>query len=228
MMLETLPVPDKTKPRTNPVALKAAAAPEVSPALAAVIQQIAEPVATIPVPPALAMPAPKLPPAAAPAASAIMPVTKETTMDATINTAADQAQADAKTMFAEAGDRAQTAMAKGSQSIEEMNAFAKGNLEAVVESTKIYAKGIEAMGQDAAAFAKKSFEDATAAFKSMAAVKSPTDFFKLQSDFARTAFDAMVAETSKSTEKMVKLAGEVAQPISNRVALASEKMKIAA
>ena len=40
--------------------------------------------------------------------------------------------------------------------------------------------------------------------------------------------DAMVAETSKSTELMLKLANDVAQPISNRVALAAEKVRAAA
>ena len=52
--------------------------------------------------------------------------------------------------------------------------------------------------------------------------------FKLQSDYVRSAFDSIVAETSKNTEAMLKLAGEVAQPISNRVAVAAEKVKIAA
>ena len=77
----------------------------------------------------------------------------------------------------------------------------------------------------AVAKSTKMFEEATAAFKTLASVKSPTEFMKLQSDFVRGAFDAMVAETSRSTETMLKLAGEVAQPISNRMAVAAEKMK---
>ena len=84
------------------------------------------------------------------------------------------------------------------------------------------------MGQDAAEFGRKQFEEATAAFKTLATVKSPTEFLKLQSDFVRSSFDALVAETSRSTETVLKLAGEVAQPISNRFAVAAEKMKTAA
>ncbi len=156
------------------------------------------------------------------------PKKKETKMENTIKATADKAQDQAKTMLADANTRAKSAMEKSSKMVEEMNAFGKGNVEAMVEASKIYAKGVESMGQDAAAFAKKQYEDATAAFKSMSSVKSPTEFFKLQSDFARSSFDAMVAQTSKSTEKMIKLAGEVAQPISNRASLAAEKIKIAA
>ena len=155
------------------------------------------------------------------------PIAKEITVEPMMN-AADDVQAKAKTMFADAGDRAKGAMEKGAKMIEEMNDFGKGNVEAVIESTKIAARGIETMGQDAAAHARKSFEGATAAMRTLAAVKSPTEFMKLQADYARSMVDAMIAETSRSTEAMLKLAGEVAQPISNRMAIAADKMKIAA
>ena len=146
---------------------------------------------------------------------------KDVTMD-TIKTMTEKTQA----MFA--GADAKGALEKGQKMFDEMNSFSKGNIEAIVESTKIAAKGFESLGQDVVAYAKKSFEEATTAAKTMASVKSPTEFMKLQSDYVRSAFDMMVAETSRSTETMLKLAGEVAQPISNRVAIAAEKVKIAA
>lgn len=136
--------------------------------------------------------------------------------------------AKAETLFAEFNDRAKAAFEKGTKAFDEMNDFAKGNVEAVVESSKIAAKGFEGLGQDAAEYSRKSFESATAAMKSFASAKSPTDFFKLQSDYLRSTFDSMVAETSKNTEAMIKLAGDVAQPLSNRAAVAAEKIKIAA
>jgi len=135
---------------------------------------------------------------------------------------------DPKTLFADFNDRTKAAMEKSAKTVEELNDFAKGNVEAIVESGKITAKGLEALSQEAVEYSRKSFETATAALKSMAAAKSPTDFFKLQSDFFRGAFDSYVAEASKTTEAVIKLAGEAAQPISSRVALAAEKAKIAA
>ena len=136
--------------------------------------------------------------------------------------------AKAQTLFAEFNDRAKAAMEKSAKAFEEMNDFAKGNVEAVVESSKIAAKGFETIGQDAAEYGRKHFEGATAAMKSFASVKSPTDLFKLQSDYMRSAFDSLVAETSKNAEAMLKLAGDVAQPLSSRAAVAAEKIKIAA
>jgi phasin family protein len=158
------------------------------------------------------------------AASPVLAATKETdTMDTVKKTAAK-----AETLFADFNDRAKTAFEKGTKAFDEINEFAKGNVEAVVESSKIAAKGFESFGQDAAEYSRKSFETATAAMKSFAGAKSPTDFFKLQSDYLRSAFDSMVAETSKNTEAMLKLAGDVAQPLSNRAAVAAEKIKVAA
>lgn len=146
----------------------------------------------------------------------------------TMNDTVKKAAAKAESLFVEFNDRAKAAMEKGSKAFDELNDFAKGNVEAVVESSKIAAKGFETIGQDAAEYGRKSFETATAAMKSFAGAKSPTDFFKLQSDYVRSAFDALVAETSKNTEAMLKLAGDVAQPLSNRAAVAAEKIKVAA
>lgn len=185
-------------------------APETPPA------EILEPVADLPII------EPSTPPLADPPvaiAAKEIPV-----METTIENAAAKTQ----TYFADANTRAKTAMEKGTKMFEDMNEFGKGNIEAFVESSKIAAKGFESLGQDAAEYSRKSFEGATAALKSLSAVKSPTDFFKLHSDYVRSSFDSLVAETSKSTEAMLKLAGEVAQPISNRVAVAVDKAKIAA
>lgn len=130
--------------------------------------------------------------------------------------------------FADFNDRAKGQVEKNSRLVSEATEFAKGNVEALVESGKIAARGFETLGQEVADYNRRSFENATAALQSMSAVKSPADFFKLQSDFVRSSFDSIVAETSKNTEAMIKLAGDAAQPISNRFAVAVEKVKTAA
>ena len=146
------------------------------------------------------------------------------TMETTIETNGAKAHA----LFTDFNDRARAAVEKSAKLAEEAGDFAKGNLEALVESSRITAKGLETFGQDAADYGRKSFEGATSAMKTLATIKSPTDFFKFQSDFVRGVFDAYVAETSKNTEAMIKLASDAAQPLSNRVAVAVEKVKTAA
>ncbi|MEG3163247.1 phasin family protein [Sphingomonas sp. PB2P19] len=143
---------------------------------------------------------------------------KDAIMD-TFETATEKTHA----MFAGLNDRTKGAIEKSTHMLEELSAFGKGNIEAIVESSKIAAKALETVGQDVADYAKTSFESSTAAMKTLASASSPTEYFRLQSDYARTAFDAVVAQSSHATEKMLKLAGEIAQPISNRVAVATEK-----
>jgi phasin family protein len=137
------------------------------------------------------------------------------------NQIADRVQA----VFGDVNERAKTAVERNSRLAEEITELTKGNVEAVVASTKLAAKGVERIGQDVAEFGRKSFEDASAAIKGFAEVKSPVDFFRLQGEFARTQFDAVVAESSKLSEAFLKLAGEVAEPITNRYSVAAERVK---
>lgn len=154
------------------------------------------------------------------------PAVKESIEMATVAShteAAEKAQA----MFAEFTNRFKTAFEKSTKYGEEFADFAKGNVEAVIASSKVAAKAGETLGQEAAEYGRKHFEAATTAFKSFAGVKSPTELFQLQSEFAKTAFDSAVAEASRVSESLLKVAGDIAQPISNRYALAAEKIKSA-
>jgi phasin family protein len=128
-------------------------------------------------------------------------------------------------LLGDVSTRAKAAFENSAKLAEEVGEFTKGNVEALLASSRVAAKGAETLGQEAASYSKKSLESATAAFKGFAAAKSPTELFKLQSDYARSSFDAAVAEGSKFSEAMMKLIGEITQPISTRVALAAEKIK---
>lgn len=136
-------------------------------------------------------------------------------------TAVDQAQA----MFGDFNERAKTAMEKSAKIAQDMTDLTKGNVEAVVASSRAAAKGFEALSREAAEYGRKSFEDVSGALKSFSEVRSPADLFRLQSEYARSYFDAMVAETSKLSEQVIKLAGEVSEPITNRATVAAERVR---
>lgn len=138
---------------------------------------------------------------------------------------AEDAKTRVQSMLAEMNDKAKAAMEKSSKAMEEMGDITKGNLEAVVESSKIAAKGFESIGQSAAEYGRASFEKTSATFKSFASVKSPAEFLQLQSELVTSTFDAIASESAKTSEAMLKLVGEIAQPISSRVAVVSDKFK---
>lgn len=240
----SLPQPVPPKPTGKTPAPAAKPAPIPAAPLAASVTEIAAVAPPLPQPPAAIAPTPIAPPVGAdpvaataspapalpvdaPAPAPVVQPTQTAAKEVIIETI-ENVTAKTQTAFNDATERAKGAVEKGQKFFEDANEFGKGNIEALVESSKIAARGFEALGQDAAAFAKKSFEEATAAARTLTSVKSPTEFMKLHSDYVRSAFDGLVQQTSHNTEALLKLAGEVAQPLSNRVALAAEKMKVAA
>ena len=124
--------------------------------------------------------------------------------------------------------KAKTAYDKSAALAAEATEFAKGNVEAVVESGKTLSAGLQDFGATFVAEARTAFEGLTADAKELAAAKSPTEFFQLQSALVRKQFDGAVAQASKSTEAWLKLANEAFAPISGRVTLAVEKVSKAA
>jgi phasin family protein len=124
--------------------------------------------------------------------------------------------------------KAKEAFDKTSAAASEYGEFAKGNVEAFVESGKILASGLQELGNGFIADSKVAFETATSDVKALTSVKSPTDLFKLQTELLRRNFDSAIAYGTKASEAMVKLTNEVVAPLSGRVTLAVEKVKKAA
>ena len=130
----------------------------------------------------------------------------------------------AQELIAEANDRGQKLAAKSQKTAEELAELAKANVEAIVEAGRIYAGGAKAIGQDAIASGREGIEKAQDAVKTLAEAKSPAEFFQIQSELARASFDRFVAETSKLTERVVKLTGEAVEPLQTRASLNAERI----
>ena len=127
-----------------------------------------------------------------------------------------------------AQEKAKEAMNKTGAVASEYVEFAKGNVEACVESSKILAGGLQELGKTIVADSKTAFETATADAKALTGVKSPTDLFQLQTELLRRNFDSAIAYSSKTSEAMLKLTSDVIAPLSARMNLAVEKIKKAA
>jgi phasin family protein len=128
-----------------------------------------------------------------------------------------------QSIFAQANDRSQDLAKRGQKVAEELADLARANVEAVVESSRVAAEGVRAIGQEAVSSSRDGFEQAADAIRSLAEAKSPTEYLQLQGDIARASFDRAVAESSRLTESLVKLAGEAFQPLSNRASANAER-----
>lgn len=210
------PAPVKTRKTPDKRASAKPVAPKVPVAKIAKPAKIAAPKT------ALAKPKPAIKPAvrkAAISAAPAKPQLKERTMEM---------KSKIESVMTEAQEKAKAAFEKGTELLGEAGEFTKGNVEAMVESGKILATGLQDMGTTMVADTKESFETMTADVKAMAAVKSPTELVKLQGDIMRRNLDKAVAYSSKNSEAMLKLANDVFAPISGRFSLAMDKVRKAA
>ena len=234
--LETAPKPVATPAAPAPAAPPAAVNAPPAPATLKTVKAKATPAATKAAAPKAA--AKKVAPtkaavkiASKPLKAAPKPVAAATkgfkTMNDTVKKFADEAKTRTEALTADFNEKAKEAMSKTSKLAEEAVEFNQSNVEALVAAGKIAAKGIETLGQEGVTYARKSFEDTTAALKGYTAVKTPADFFKLYAENSKKAFDAAVAQTSKTSELVVKLTNESFAPISNRVSVITSKLKAA-
>jgi len=220
--------------KTDAVAKAVAAEPAKAPAKKAAPKKAAAKKKAAPVKKAVAKKVATKKAAAAPKkAVAETPATpisklKDTIMATAKNAKTTDYSAKAKEMAADMQTRAKAAYDKGTDMTKDVVEFQKGNLEAIVESGKILASGMQDMGRTYVEEAKSAAETVQGDVKKFAAIKSPTELFQLQGEIARRNFDAMVSTTSKNTEAMLKLANEAFAPVSNRMSLAAEKVRTAA
>lgn len=121
-------------------------------------------------------------------------------------------------------DRSKAAYAKSTEMMTDLTETAKGNVEAVVESGKIFSSGMQELARTYVEDAKSAYEQMTADLKEMAAVKSPAELLQIQGKIMRRNFDAVVASTSKNTEKMMKLSNESFAPLTARLSVATDKL----
>jgi phasin family protein len=166
---------------------------------------------------------------AAPVAKTASSTPKDTRMATTTTTkTTEDFTAKIQGAVKDAQSRARTVLEKSQTQFADVNDFSKGNFEALVESGKIVSSGLQSMSKRYVEELKSAFEMAQADMKALTTVKSPSEFVELQRAQLRKYFDNAVAYNSKSAEAALKLANDAFQPISNRVSLAVEKIKLAA
>lgn len=134
----------------------------------------------------------------------------------------------AQDAIADLQSRAKAAYEKGTEMTADYTAFTKGNFDALVESGRVFAAGMQDLGRNAVEDARTAAETVTADVKAFAAVKSPTELFQLQGEIARRNLDTIVARTSKNAEVMMKLANDMFAPLSSRASVAMERLNKAA
>lgn len=101
--------------------------------------------------------------------------------------------------------------------LSEASAFGKQNVEAWLASASAAQKGFEALSARAVAFQKQALENQVAAAKSLMTSKSVQEFVEKQNEYAKSSFEAYVAELSTVSDLVAGVAKDALQPINERV-----------
>ena len=109
---------------------------------------------------------------------------------------------------------------------EEFQRAGKNGFDAAVSSFGEVNKGFQAIADEFAAYSKKSFEDGTRAFEKLLSAKSFEQVLEIQSQYARMAYEAHVAELTKLGEMYAGLTRNAYKPVEQAAAKAGSTNRL--
>lgn len=145
------------------------------------------------------------------------------TMENMVKAGADAATQNVEKAVKMTQEQVERANVKAFKTIDELFAFNKDNIDAMVAAGNVYLKGVEAINKALMSYAQKSVETSLANAKAVMSAKNVKDVVDLQNDFTKQAFDVAIAETTKISEMSTKVANDAVKPIQDRVQLTVDK-----
>jgi phasin family protein len=104
---------------------------------------------------------------------------------------------------------------------DQMQKFGKDSMDVALASFGAWSKNAQAIATEVADYAKKSFEESTAAWEKLLAAKSPEKAMEVQSEYLKSSYEDFVAESAKLSELYADLAKEAYRPFESVMAKTS-------
>ena len=98
------------------------------------------------------------------------------------------------------------------QQLDQIQKLGKDNADAALKTFGLVSKGAQAIAIESADFAKKSFEQGTATIEKLVGAKTLDKAFEIQADYLRTAYEGVVAQSTKIGELYASLARDAFKP----------------
>jgi len=103
-------------------------------------------------------------------------------------------------------------MTEHSKIADEFQKVGKDGFDAAVRSYGDANKGFQAIVAEVTNYSKKAFEEGTRAFEQLVSAKSVEQAVEIQSQFAKKAYEANIAQMTKLGEMYVSLAQNAFKP----------------
>jgi phasin family protein len=104
------------------------------------------------------------------------------------------------------------------KNFEDFQKLGKDNVDVALKQFGTVSKGWQAIATEFADYSKKSFEEGSAALEKLFGAKTLEKAIEVQSDYAKTAYEGLVAQTTKIGELYTDLAKESYKPLEGMLA----------
>ncbi len=111
------------------------------------------------------------------------------------------------------------------KNIEDLQAFSKDQIVSATATATALQKGVQQIAAEATDFSKKSLETQTAFVEKLFGAKSLDSAIAIQQDYAKSSYEAFVAQATKFGELYTSLAKEAFKPVEAAVAKAQSFAK---
>ena len=112
-------------------------------------------------------------------------------------TAAEKTSAAAEHTFFNGAEALKTGFEKAVKNYDTVLGYGKDTTEAYMKSATVAGKGIETINSEIYSYSKDAIEESVAAGKAILGSKSVHEAFALQTEYAKSAFEAYVSQLTK-------------------------------
>jgi phasin family protein len=102
--------------------------------------------------------------------------------------------------------------------VEDIQQYGKEHLETVVASATTLQNGLQAIASAYGDYTKKSFEDTKSLVEKLSSVKSLDKALEVQTEYAKSAYETLVAESQKIAGLYTDLAKQTFKPYEGLIA----------
>jgi len=96
---------------------------------------------------------------------------------------------------------------------EEIQKYGKQQIEAATSASASLTKGMQEIATQSTDYSKKAFAETSAVVEKLLGAKTMESAIQIQTEFAKSAYEGFVAQTTKMNEICVKLATEAFKPL---------------
>ena len=105
--------------------------------------------------------------------------------------------------------------------LETMQKQSQEAMENITKSYEVANKGLQSVAKETADFTKQSYEAGTEAFQKLSTAKTVDKAMEIQGEYAKTAYEAFIAQATKMGELYTDMAKDSYKPFEKAVAKAT-------